>query len=126
MKYVAIATYASGESTGAVITADSHEAAWERVLELFDGGKNLRGIQMACVLTQERGGGRDEVKVIINSGIVTGVLSDGSPNVEIVDINPDYEDYDSLKEYEESLYKCPDLKERDFTVAHFDMEEEEK
>lgn len=63
-----------------------------------------------------------EIKVIINSGIVIGVLSNGDPRVEIVDIDPDYEDFDELKKYAESLYDRPDLSEKEFTVKQFDTE----
>lgn len=61
-----------------------------------------------------------KVKVIIEEGIVTSVLADGSVEVEIVDIDPDYEDYEALKKYEEELHSDPDLKEREYTVAHFE------
>ena len=124
MKYAVIVTYSGGETTGAVITASSQEDAWERVMELFGCGKNIRGVQMACILTPERGDKGGEVKVIIKSGIVSSVLSDGNPNVEIVDIDSDYEDYDALSQYEKTLYERQDLAEKEFTVAHFTEEEE--
>lgn len=124
MKYAAIVTYSGGESTGAVVTAGSREDAWNRVMELFGGGDSICGIQLAGILTPERGDKRDEVKVIIKSGIVTGVLSDGDPQVEIVDIDPDYEDCDALEQYEETLYERQDLEEKEFTTAHFGGEED--
>ena len=36
------------------------------------------------------------IKVIIHDGIVTEVLSDGLAEVEVIDIDKDYEDYDAL------------------------------
>lgn len=65
------------------------------------------------------------VKVIINDGIAVGVLADGDVDVEIVDVDKDYEDYEALKEYEEKLYGDTTLKEREYTVAHFGDEEGE-
>ena len=62
------------------------------------------------------------VKVIINDGIAVGVLADGDVDVEIVDVD---EDYEALKEYEEELYGDPTLKEREYTVAHFEEGEDE-
>lgn len=60
-----------------------------------------------------------KVKVIIWEGIVIDVLADGDVDVEIIDVDPDYEDYEELKIYEEELHSDPALKEQDFTVAHF-------
>ncbi len=59
------------------------------------------------------------VKVIINDGVTVGVLANGDVDVEIVDVDKDYEDVDALKQYEEKLFSNPSLKELDFTVAHF-------
>lgn len=64
------------------------------------------------------------VKVIINDGIVTEVLADGPVELEVVDIDSDYEDYDKLQEYEEELHKDESLKSVDFTVAHFEEDGE--
>lgn len=64
------------------------------------------------------------VKVIIRDGIVQDVLSTEPVEIEIVDINKDYEDYDSLCEYESELYADESLKSQDFTVAHFEEEDE--
>ena len=63
---------------------------------------------------------KTRVKVIINDGIVTGVLSDGDVDVEIIDIDKDYGDYESIREYEDEVYSDRSLKETDYTVAHFD------
>lgn len=65
------------------------------------------------------------VKIIINDGIATEVLADGPVELEVVDIDSDYEDYDKLQEYEEELHKDESLKSVDFTVAHFEEEDGE-
>lgn len=65
-----------------------------------------------------------KVKVIINEGVASSVLADGDVEVEIIDIDPDYEDYEALREYEEELYEQEDLKPIDFTTAHFEEEAE--
>ena len=61
-----------------------------------------------------------KVKIIIEEGISVGVLSDGDVEVEIIDIDPDYEDYEALKSYEKEIRSDPGLREREFTVAHFE------
>lgn len=65
-----------------------------------------------------------KVKVVIWEGIVTDVLADGDVDVEIIDVDPDYEDYKELKIYEEEIHSDPTLKKQDFTVAHFGEEAE--
>ena len=40
--------------------------------------------------------------------------------VEIVDIDPDYEDSEVLRKYEKGLRNDSALKEQKFTVAHFE------
>ena len=62
-----------------------------------------------------------QVKVIIEEGVATGVLADGDVEVEIIDIDPDYEDCEALRRYEEKLRNDPILKEQDYTVAHFEV-----
>ena len=61
-----------------------------------------------------------KVKIIIEEGITTGVLADGDVEVEIIDIDPDYEDYEALQSYEKKICSAPSLKKREFTVAHFE------
>ena len=61
-----------------------------------------------------------KIKVIIEEGIAVGVLADGDVDVEIVDIDPDYEDYEALRKYEEEIRGDPAMKEREFTVAAFE------
>lgn len=65
-----------------------------------------------------------QVKVIINEGIVTDVLSDGQVDVEIIDIDGDYEDHDELRAYEQELHEDGSLNGIDFTVAHFEKDGE--
>ena len=64
------------------------------------------------------------VKVIIMDGVVSDVLSDGDVDVEIVDVNKDYEDYDALVKRRDEVYEDETLKERDYKVANFIEEDE--
>lgn len=66
-----------------------------------------------------------KVKVFIHDGIVSGVLADGDVNVEIIDINESYRDYEQLREYEDELYSDSSLKEQSFTTADFEDEDED-
>ena len=61
-----------------------------------------------------------KVKVIIEEGIATSVLANGDVEVEIIDIDPDYRDYEALRKYEEEIRRDPAMKERAFTVAAFE------
>ena len=61
-----------------------------------------------------------KVKVIIEEGIVASVLADDDVEVEIIDIDPDYEDYEALKKYKEEVSGDPTMREREFTVAAFE------
>lgn len=66
------------------------------------------------------------IKVIIIDGIATEVLTDGPVDLEVVNIDKDYEDYedyDKLRDYEAELHKDETLKSIDFTVAHFGEDE---
>lgn len=60
------------------------------------------------------------VKIIITNGIVSGVLANKKVNVEIVDIDDDYEDYEALCRYEDDLRSSKTLQDCDFTVVHFE------
>ena len=62
------------------------------------------------------------VKVIMHDGIVVSVLSTEVSEVEIIDINKNYADYETLIEYEQELYQDAFLHEQNYTVAHFDNE----
>lgn len=64
------------------------------------------------------------IKVIIKDGIVVDVLADGQADIEIVDIDKDYGDYEKLCEYERELYEGSSLKSVNFTVARFEEEEQ--
>lgn len=63
-----------------------------------------------------------KVKVIIRDGIVQSVLSTNPVEVEVVDIDKDYEDYENLSAYEQELYADCSLQEQEFTVAHFEKD----
>lgn len=65
-----------------------------------------------------------QVKVIIRDGIVTEVLADAPVEVEVIDIDKDYEDYENLLTYESDLHEDTSLKSVDFTVAHFEEGDE--
>lgn len=66
-----------------------------------------------------------KIKVIIDGGIASMVLADGEADVEIVGIDKDYEDYDTLCAYEAELRKDRSLHELPFTSAHFGEEEKD-
>ena len=53
MKYAAIITYTTGERTGATVSANGLEAAWEKVFDLFPKA-DLRAVELAAILTPER------------------------------------------------------------------------
>lgn len=60
------------------------------------------------------------VKVIIEDGVPQEVLADAPVDLEVVDIDKDYEDYDQLKNYRNRLYEDKNLKSCDFKVANFE------
>ena len=60
------------------------------------------------------------VKVVIEDGIITDVLSDGEAEVEIIDVNVDYEDYDALCKRRQEVLEDDMLHEIDFTVTKFE------
>lgn len=53
MKYAAIATYTTGERTGATFCAESMADAWGKIFEIFDKS-TLRAVELAEILTTER------------------------------------------------------------------------
>lgn len=61
-----------------------------------------------------------KVKVIIEEGIAVGVLADGDVEVEIIDIDPDYRDYEALRKYKGEVRGDPAMKEQAFAVAAFE------
>lgn len=60
------------------------------------------------------------VKVVITDGIASSVLANKKVDVEIISVDKDYEDYEALCQYEDSLRDDETLQEWDFTVAHFE------
>lgn len=68
-----------------------------------------------------------KVIVIIHDGIVSGARTDiAEPlEIEVLDIDKDYEDYERLKEYEDQLYTDPSLRSVDHTTVRFDVREDE-
>ena len=66
-----------------------------------------------------------QVKVILNEGIVEGVLKDQETpvEVEVVDVNKDYDDYEQLRDYRAALYEDKSFRSCDYTTANFETEE---
>lgn len=60
------------------------------------------------------------IKVVIQDGIVTEVLADGTADVEVIDIDRDYEDYEALIQYAEKVRENPMLVSQAYTVAGFE------
>lgn len=60
------------------------------------------------------------VKVVIEEGIITNVLSDGEADVEIIDVNVDYDDYVALCKRRDEVLEDDTLQEIDFTVTKFE------
>lgn len=63
-----------------------------------------------------------KIKVVLDEGIVHDVLKDENEpvQVEVIDVNKDYEDYEELEDYKASIYADPSYKRCDYTVAHFE------
>ena len=63
-----------------------------------------------------------QVKIMIEGGAVHAVLKDQDIpiQVEIIDIDKDYADYEQLLAYRHSLYADPTFKECEFTSANFE------
>lgn len=66
------------------------------------------------------------LKVILDNGIVEGVLKDKDApvQVEVLDIDEDYEDYAKLDAYRKEIYSDKSFIPCDYTVARFDEEPE--
>lgn len=60
------------------------------------------------------------VKVIIEGGITSEVLADCPVELEVVNIDKDYEDYDRLRDYEVKLHEDKSLMQIDFSSANFE------
>ncbi len=65
-----------------------------------------------------------DVKVIIDNGVVECTLQNSTypVNVEIIDIDKDYEDYAELDAYRTKLYKDASYTECEYTTANFEKE----
>ena len=53
MKYAAIITYTTGERTGATVSANGLEVAWEKVFDLFPKA-DVRAVELAAILTPDQ------------------------------------------------------------------------
>ena len=63
-----------------------------------------------------------KIKIIVRDGIVESVLSDCilmHTNVEVIDIEKDFQDYEELKDYAEEIYNNDEYKEIPVTYANF-------
>lgn len=65
-----------------------------------------------------------KIKVMIENGIIQTVLGDNTASqtnleIEIVDVNSDYEDLDKMKEYAEKLYSNKELVDIPYCVTNF-------
>lgn len=67
----------------------------------------------------------EQIKIIIRDGIVESVLSDCvqiPAEVEVVDVNRDYADFEQLRAYADAIYADSAFKELPLTYAHFESE----
>lgn len=69
---------------------------------------------------KEAGTAVPKVKVIIDCGVVSEVLADSLVDLEVINIDEDYDDCDQLRAYEEKLHEDKSLKQIDFTSANFE------
>lgn len=62
-----------------------------------------------------------DIKIVIDEGVVHAALVNQPlpVNVEIIDVDPDYEDYKALDAYRNQLYQDPSYSDCSFTVARF-------
>jgi len=60
MRYAVIATYTTGEATGAVVSANERPEAWMKAMQLFGSGEHIQSVHISEVLTVERGGRLEE------------------------------------------------------------------
>lgn len=112
------------------------------LLSIWDKSKDRASIeQMFCLITgcafedyldrciaettqAEKEAGPTRVKVVVNDGLISGILTSEPVDVEVVYIDRDYKDYDKLKEREAAFYRDPSLKETNYETIRFDGEEE--
>lgn len=68
-----------------------------------------------------------KIKVILRENIAEAVLAaerdDPELDVEVIDINKDYEDYQQFNAYADSIYADKAFKQVSFSSAHFDEED---
>lgn len=62
-----------------------------------------------------------EIKVIVEDGVIRGVLKDCSApvNVELIDTSECYEDHAALEDYAQQLFSNPAYKDCNYKVANF-------
>lgn len=62
-----------------------------------------------------------KIKVILDDGVVRGVLKDScaAVHVELIDTSDCYENHEKLEEYAQKLFKDPNFKECEYSVADF-------
>lgn len=62
-----------------------------------------------------------DVKVMVEEGVVHQVLKnkDMPVNVEVVDVDPEYEDYEKLRDYRDEIYADSSFKPCDYSVSNF-------
>ena len=68
-----------------------------------------------------------KIKVIVESGLVQYVLINGDSSLvdlEVVDVDSDYEDYEELIKYRDGLLDNLAYESLDFNVANFEPDEE--
>ena len=106
---------AEWKMTSVAVIVNAMESLWKTAFFSYETAK-----QFIC----EKGGLLCE-KPSMKKGSWHIQKTDGDVVVEIVDIDSDYADYETLKNYEEELYSDPTLKESEFTVAHFEEESEQ-
>lgn len=60
------------------------------------------------------------IKVIIDNGVVRGVLKDFDIpiHVELIDTSDCYEDYEELEKYAQSVFKDPSYQNCEYSVAN--------
>lgn len=72
----------------------------------------------------EKEAGPTRVKVVVNDGLISSILTSEPVDVEVVYIDRDYEDYGKLKEQEAAFYRDPSLKEASYETIRFDGKED--
>ena len=76
------------------------------------------GIRVCSLQNREMKNAR--VKVIIRSGVPEVVLADGDVDVEIIDIDKDYDDYEALCKRKHEVLDDKSLHSIDFVTANFE------